>query len=79
MTISKKIGKVKTQNIVLDDVFYFAEKYKADPMVLSACLMIVAKSIYLNILGPNQTADMLHLFADGIENSMYAVHKETIH
>ena len=79
MTISKKIGKVNTQNIVLDDVFTFAEQYKADPMVLSACLMIVAKSIYLNILGPNQTADMLHLFADGIENSMYAVHKETIH
>jgi len=79
MTISKKIGKVKTQNIVLDDVFYFAEKYKADPMVLSACLMIVAKSIYLNILGPNQTADMLHLFAEGAENSMYDIHKETIH
>jgi hypothetical protein len=79
MTISKKIGKVNTQNIVLDDVFTFAEQYKADPMVLSACLMIVAKSIYLNILGPNQTADMLHLFADGAENSMYAVHKETIH
>ena len=46
MTIIKKIGKVGTQNIVLDDVFAFAEKYKSDPMVLSACLMIVAKSIY---------------------------------
>ena len=68
-----------TQNMVLDDVFTFAEQYKADPMVVSACLMIVAKSIYLNILGPNQTADMLHLFAEGVENSVYNIHKETIH
>ena len=68
-----------TQNMVLDDVFAFAERYKADPMVVSACLMIVAKSIYLNILGPDQTADMLHLFADGIENSMYEIKKETLH
>ena len=65
--------------MVLEDVFAFAERYKADPMVMSACLMIVAKSIYLNILGPDQTADMLHLFADGIENSMYAIKKETLH
>ena len=57
-----------TQNMVLDDVFAFAERYKADPMVVSACLMIVAKSIYLNVLGPDQTANMLHLFADGVEN-----------
>ena len=48
-------------------------------MVLSAVLMIVAKSIYLNVLGPDQTADMLHLFAEGAENSMYDIHKETIH
>ena len=53
-----------TQNMVLDDVFTFAEQYKADPMVMSACLMIVAKSMYLNVLGPDQTADMLHLFAE---------------
>jgi len=79
MTISKKINKMPTQNMVLDDVFAFAERYKADPMVMSACLMIVAKSIYLNILGPDQTADMLHLFADGIENSMYEIKKETLH
>ena len=79
MIISKKIGKVRTQNIVLDDVFYFAEKYKADPMVLSACLMIVAKSIYLNVLGPDQTSDMLHLFADNLENPMYDLKRETLH
>ena len=79
MTIVKKIDKIPTQNMVLDDVFAFAERYKADPMVVSACLMIVAKSIYLNILGPDQTADMLHLFADGIENSMYEIKKETLH
>ena len=65
--------------MVLDDVFAFAERYKADPMVVSACLMIVAKSIYLNVLGPDQTANMLHLFADGVENSMYELHKETLH
>ncbi len=79
MTISKKINNIPTQNMVLDDVFDFAHKYKADPMVVSACLMIVAKSIYLNILGPNQTADMLHLFAEGVENSMYDIKKETLH
>ena len=79
MTINKKIGKVRTQNIVLDDVFAFAEKYKADPMVLSACLMIVAKNIYLNVLGPDQTADMLHLFAENLENPMYELKKETLH
>ena len=79
MIISKKIGKVRTQNVVLDDVFYFAEKYKADPMVLSACLMIVAKSIYLNVLGPDQTSDMLHLFADNLENPMYDLKRDTLH
>jgi hypothetical protein len=79
MTISKKINNIPTQNMVLDDVFEFAQRYKADPMVVSACLMIVAKSIYLNILGPNQTADMLHLFAEGVENSMYDIKKETLH
>jgi hypothetical protein len=79
MITSKKINKIPSQAVVLDDVFSFAERYKADPMVMSACLMIVAKSIYLNILGPNQTADMLHLFAEGVENSVYNIHKETIH
>ena len=79
MTIVKKIDKIPTQNMVLDDVFAFAERYKADPMVVSACLMIVAKSIYLNILGPDQTANMLHLFAEGAENSMYEIKKETLH
>ena len=75
----KKIGKVRTQNVVLDDVFAFAEKYKADPMVLSACLMIVAKSIYLNVLGPDQTSDILHLFADNLENPIYDLKRETLH
>ena len=79
MITSKKINKMPTQSMVLDDVFAFAEQYKADPMVVSACLMIVAKSIYLNVLGPSQTADMLHLFAEGAENSMYGIKKETLH
>ena len=79
MTIIKKIDKRPSQNMVLDDVLNFADKYKADPMVVSACLMIVARNIYLNILGPDQTADMLHLFAEGVENSVYDIKKETIH
>ena len=79
MITSKKINKMPTQNMVLDDVFAFAEQYKADPLVMSGCLMIVAKSMYLNVLGPDQTADMLHLFAEGVENSVYNIHKETIH
>ena len=64
MTISKKINKIPSQNMVLDDVFAFAEKYKADPMVVSACLMIVAKSIYLNVLGPSQTIKMVEFEPD---------------
>ena len=78
MTIIKKIGKVRTQNIVLDDVFAFAEKYKSDPMVLSACLMIVAKTIYINRLGPEQTQLMIHLFADNMEQP-YKIEKATLH
>ena len=64
-------------NTILDDAFRFAEKHKDDPMALSASLMIVAKTIYLNMLGPDQTQLMIHLFADNMEQSH--IEKVTIH
>ena len=63
---------------ILDDVFHFAEKYKNDPMALSASLMIVAKTIYINRLGPEQTQLMIHLFADNMEQP-YKIEKTTLH
>ena len=63
---------------ILDDVFHFAEKYKNDPMALSASLMVVAKTIYLNRLGPEQTQLMIHLFADDMEQP-YKFENVTIH
>ncbi len=62
---------------VLDDVFDFATKYPNEPMVLSASLMVVAKTIYLNLLGPEQTQIMMDAFANGIDD--YEVKKMTIH
>ena len=62
---------------VLDDVFDFATKYPNEPMVLSASLMVVAKTIYLNRLGPEQTQLMIHLFADNVEHEH--IEKVTIH
>ena len=62
---------------ILDDVFRFAEKYKYDPMAISASLMVVAKTIYLNRLGPEQTQLMIHLFADNLEQPH--IEKVTIH
>ena len=62
---------------VLDDVFDFATKYPNDPMVLSASLMVVAKTIYLNLLGPEQTQVMMDAFVNGIDN--YELKRITIH
>ena len=62
---------------ILDDAFRFAEKYKNDPMAISASLMVVAKTIYLNMLGPEQTQLMIHLFADNVEHAH--IEKVTIH
>ena len=62
---------------ILDDVFRFAEKHRNDPMALSASLMVVAKTIYLHRLGPEQTQLMIHLFADNMEHSH--IEKVTIH
>ena len=63
---------------ILDDVFRFAEKHKRNPMALSASLMVVAKTIYLNSLGPEQTQIMIHLFADNMEQP-YQIEKVTLH
>ena len=62
---------------ILDDAFTFAGKYPNDPMALSASLMVVAKTIYLNLLGPEQTQIMMDAFVNGIDN--YEVKKITIH
>ena len=74
----KKYRQMVSSQTILDDVFRFAEKYKRDPMVISASLMIVAKTIYLNRLGPEQTQLMIHLFADNMEQP-YQIEKVTLH
>ena len=61
---------------ILDEVFNFADQYQQDPMALSASLLVVAKTIYLDILGPEQTSDMFYAFAQDLENHEYK--KETI-
>ena len=62
---------------ILDEVFNFADQYQQDPMALSASLLVVAKTIYLDILGPEQTSDMFYAFAQDLENHEYE--KATIH
>jgi hypothetical protein len=64
-------------NQILDKVFDFADQNTQDPMALSASLLVVAKSIYLDILGPEQTSEMFYAFAQDLENHEYK--KETIH
>ena len=74
----KKYGQMVSSHTILDDVFRFAEKYKNDPMAISASLMVVAKTIYLNKLGPEQTQLMIHLFADNMEQP-YQIERVTLH
>ena len=62
---------------ILDKVFDFADQNTQDPMALSASLLVVAKSIYLDILGPEQTSEMFYAFAQDLENHEYK--EETIH
>ena len=64
-------------NQILDKVFDFADQNTQDPMALSASLLVVAKSIYLDILGPAQTSEMFYAFAQDLEHHEYK--KETIH
>ena len=75
----KKVKKVIKNNSkqILDEVFSFADQYQQDPMALSASLMVVAKTIYLDILGPEQTSEMFYAFAQDLEHHEYK--KETIH
>ena len=40
-------------------------------MIISACLMIVAKDIYLNMFGPKETSDLLHSFADSKKDTTH--------
>ena len=65
------------KNKILDKVFDFADQHTQDPMALSASLLVVAKSIYLDILGPEQTSEMFYAFAQDLENHEYK--KETVH
>ena len=62
---------------ILDEVFAFADQHPQDPMALSASLLVVAKTIYLDILGPEQTSHMFQVFAEDLENHDYK--KATIH
>ena len=72
-----KNGKNKESKKILDEVFAFADKHPQDPMALSAALLVVAKTIYLDILGPEQTSEMFYAFAQDLENHEYK--KETVH
>jgi len=62
---------------ILDEVFAFADQHPQDPMALSASLLVVAKTIYLDILGPEQTSEMFYAFAQDLENHEYK--QVTIH
>ena len=76
MKKNRKVIKNNSKQI-LDEVFNFADQYQQDPMALSASLMVVAKTIYLDILGPEQTSDMFYAFAQDLEHYKYK--KATIH
>lgn len=76
----KKLLRNETKNKskqILDKVFDFADQHTQDPMALSASLLVVAKTIYLDILGPEQTSEMFYAFAQDLENHEYE--KATIH
>ena len=77
MLKNKKSIKRSSPKAILDEVFAFADQHPQDPMALSASLMVVAKTIYLNMLGPEQTQDMIYAFAEGLENHEYQ--KVTFH
>jgi len=72
-----KNEKSKKPKMILDEVFAFADKHPQDPMALSASLLVVAKTIYLDILGPEQTSEMFYAFAQDLENHQYE--KATVH
>ena len=69
--MDKKNIDNQSQETILNEVYAFAEQYKTDPMIISACLMIVAKDIYLNMFGPKETSDLLHSFADSKKDTIH--------
>ena len=69
--MDKKNIDNQSQETILNEVYAFAEQYKTDPMIISACLMIVAKDIYLNMFGPKETSDLLHSFADSKKDTTH--------
>jgi hypothetical protein len=75
----KKLLKKENNNTkqILEKVFDFADKNTQDPMALSASFLVVAKTIYLDILGPEQTSEMFYTFAQNLENHEYE--RATIH
>ena len=73
----EKLTKKSSPKAILDEVFAFADQHPQDPMALSASLMVVAKTIYLDILGPEQTSEMFYVFAQDLENHEYK--QVTIH
>ena len=75
--VARMKNSVNTNLLILDEVFDFADQYQQDPMAIGASLLVVAKTIYLDILGPEQTSDMFYAFAQDLENHEYK--KATIH
>ena len=73
----EKLPKKSSPKAILDEVFAFADQHPQDPMALSASLLVVAKTIYLDILGPEQTSEMFYAFAQDLENHEYK--QVTIH
>lgn len=73
----KKTLKKSSPQEILDQTFKFSEKFPLDQMAVSASLMVVAKTIYLNVLGPEQTQDMILAFAENLEDNTYR--KVTLH
>ncbi len=53
--------------LLMDDVHHFAREYKADPLSIAAALVAVARTIYIDVLGPSHTEEMFKLFADTIK------------
>ncbi len=58
----KKKKNNPSKEELLKKVEVFADLYKDDPLLISACLMVVAKDIYLNTIGPEQTLEMMSYF-----------------
>ncbi len=69
--MKKKSNNKQSKEEVLKEVQVFVELYKDDPIVISACLMIVAKDIYVNIFGPKHASELLNSFANSRKNTIH--------